>query len=116
MIVPTAVAALTIVIQAHPHKPIRKAVWIMGMIALLGPVLLELAGVVPQSYQFVDNHIVIAPQMHDLPRTGSIVVLLAASVASLIVPSVFVARLRQALTEAQLRLHLQAWHFKRLGT
>ena len=31
-------------------------------------------------------------------------------------PSVFVARLRQALTEAQLRLHLQAWHLKRLGT
>ncbi len=116
MIVPTAVAALTIVIQAHPHPPIRKAVWIMGMIALLGPLLLELVGVLPASYQFVDNTIQILPQMHDLPRTGSIGVLLAASIASLIVPSVFVARLRQALTEAQLRLHLQAWHFKRLGT
>jgi hypothetical protein len=117
MIVGTRIiVAITIVIQAHPHAPIRRAVWALGAIAMVAPVLLELAGVLPASYLFANNQIVIVPQMHDLPRTGSIVLLLGAGIGSLIVPSVFVARLRQTLTEAQLRLHLQAWHFKRLGT
>jgi len=86
------------------------------IVAMLAPVLLELAGILPVSYLFANNQIVVVPQLHDLPRTGSIVLLLGAGIGSLIVPSLFVARLRQALTEAQLRLHLQAWHFKRLGT
>jgi len=116
ILVPTIIVAITIVIQAHPHAPIRRAVWAMGAIAMILPVLLELAGVIPSSYLFANNQIVIVPQMHDLPRIGSIVLLLGAGMGSLIVPSLFVARLRQALTEAQLRLHLQAWHFKRLGT
>ncbi|MBA3452783.1 MAG: hypothetical protein H0T42_06820 [Deltaproteobacteria bacterium] len=100
MIVPTIIVALTIVIQAHPHAPIRIAVWVMAVFAMVGPVVLELAGVLSTSYMFVDNQIVILPQMHDLPRTGSIAMLLLAGVASLFVPSVFVGRLRQSLTEA----------------
>ena len=116
MLLPTMICALTIVIQAHPHEPIRRAVWVMGMIAMLAPVLLELVGVLPSSYEFTGGTMTIRPQLHELPRTGSYVLLLGASLASLIVPSLFVARLRQALTEAQLRLHLQAWHLKRLGT
>ena len=33
----------------------------------------------------------------------------------LLVPSVFIARLRNDLTQAQLRLATQAWHFQQLG-
>jgi len=35
---------------------------------------------------------------------------------SVIVPSLFIARMRNDLTDAQIRLATQAWHFQQLGS
>jgi hypothetical protein len=115
VLVPTLIATFTIVLQAHPQRRMRLATGAMGLVAMVVPMLLELAGVLPASYRFADGAMVILPQMHELPAGASIGLLLGTSLAMLIVPCMFIARLREALSEAQTRWLLQAWHFRRLG-
>jgi serine/threonine-protein kinase len=115
VMLPTLVATFCIVLQAHPQRLLRNLTWGMGIVAIAAPMLLELAGVLPPSYLFEDGRIVIVPQMHALPRTESIALLLSTSIAMTIVPCVFIGRLRVALTQAQRQLLLQAWNFRQLG-
>ena len=58
---------------------------------------------------------IIVPQVLELTRTGTIVLLTLANTAIVIVPCVFIARLRSELSMAQQRQLVQAWHFRRLG-
>jgi serine/threonine-protein kinase len=115
ILLPTLVATFCIVLQAHPSRRMRYATWALGVVALVGPVLLEVAGVLPASYLFENGTIVIVPQLHELPRTGSLALMLCASLAMMIVPCVFIGRLRAALNVAQRQLLVQHWHFRRLG-
>jgi hypothetical protein len=50
-----------------------------------------------------------------MPRDLSIGVLFGASLLALIVPCVFIAKLRRELTELQVQQLQQAWQFRRVG-
>ncbi|HEX4450141.1 MAG TPA: protein kinase [Kofleriaceae bacterium] len=50
-----------------------------------------------------------------LPRLGTLVLLVGIDICVMLVPSVFIARMRGDLTDAQARLHVRAWHFRRVG-
>jgi hypothetical protein len=49
------------------------------------------------------------------PKAGSIALLLGGSAVSMLLPAVFLGRVRAALSEAEGRLLVQAWHLRRLG-
>jgi serine/threonine protein kinase len=115
VLTPLMISVFVIVMQAHPARWFRRACWIAGTIALVTPALLEFAGVLPASYVFADGRMQILPQAHELPATGSAIMLIAAYVASMLVPGIFIGRLRVALTEAQEELQRKEWHYKRLG-
>lgn len=57
----------------------------------------------------------IVPQLIELPRTGTNVFLVLAHLGMVVAPCLFIARLRKELTQAQIRLAVQAWHWKQLG-
>jgi hypothetical protein len=113
VLAPTLLATFTIVLQAHPNTMMRYATWAMGTVALIIIALVELAQ--PTSYVQIDHAIAILPRMHELPRTGSILLLLFASMAMTIVPCLFIGRIRKALTAAQRQILTQAWQFRRFS-
>lgn len=115
VLAPLMITIFVIVMQAHPARWFRRISWILGVVALVVPMLLELAGILPASYVFADGRMQILPQIHELPQTGTIVMLLTAYVASLLIPGIFIGRLRVALSAAQEQLQRDEWHYKRLG-
>ncbi len=116
VMVPTLIATFTIVLQAHPSFRMRMATLGLGAIAMTLPAVLELAGVLSPSYLFEHGNVVIVPHMLALPGPAAVtLLLLVASLMMLSVPCLFISRLRTALNDAQTKLLLQSWLFRRLG-
>ena len=78
-------------------------------------VSVKVAGVLPSSYAFEDGRWMILPQIVELPRSGTLALLGVANAAMIIVPSMFIAQLRQNLSNLQARQLTQAWQFKQLA-
>jgi hypothetical protein len=113
VLAPTLLATFTIVLQAHPSGFMRRSTWILGCVVLVAVATLELVN--PASYIQVGEALAIMPRTHDLPREGSIMLLLCASLAMTIVPCLFIGRIREALNQAQRQILTQAWQFRRFG-
>ncbi|MBI4953344.1 MAG: serine/threonine protein kinase [Myxococcales bacterium] len=114
VLVPTLAAAFGVAMQVHPERAGRHVGAWVACLSVGVPTLLEWAGVLPASYAFGDGRMSIVPQMHELPALPTEVLLLVASIATIATACVFVGRIRRALSEAQLRLQLNAWHLARL--
>jgi hypothetical protein len=70
---------------------------------------------VPSSYLFERGEIVIVPRMLELPRIGTIALLLIATATLLVTATRYVSRLRDQLSKVERLQAVQAWHFSRLG-
>ena len=84
--------------------PVDQHVWqIMGigMLAVVVPLLLELIGVVPPSFQFDAGRLVLLPRMIDIPPVPTILLLLIGNIAMVLVPSLIVGRLRDQATDTK---------------
>jgi hypothetical protein len=68
----------------------------------------------PDSYLFVDGHILITPQLAELPRVPALVFLIAATVTAIVVPPLLLARTRDGLRVAERRLAVHAWQMEQL--
>jgi eukaryotic-like serine/threonine-protein kinase len=112
---PTLIATYTLTIQIHPSRTMRRVVVVLAIVAMALPMVLELAGVLPSSYEFVDGRFEIVPQMLAFPKAGSIALLIGGSAVSMLLPAMFLGRVCAALSEAESRLLVQAWHLRRLG-
>lgn len=112
---PTMLATWAIVTQAHPDPGIRRFGLALALVAMVLPVVLELAGVIPTSYWFEDGIFMVLPQMTELSANVTIPFLTIAHVAIAIMPAAFVGSLRTQLANAQQHQLLQTWHFRRLG-
>ena len=112
---PTLIASYAIVLQAHPARMFRRIAMIGGVIAMVLPLVLEVAGLVPASYLFEGGRLSILPQAVELPQTGTLALLGLANAAMIVVPGRFIAELRQDLTTVQARQLTQAWQFKQLA-
>ena len=116
VLVPTLIASYAIVLQAHPARLFRRLALSASVAALVVPILLELAGVLPASYSFEAGRWLVEPQMIELPRLGTQLLLMLTNIAMIIVPCMFIAKLRSDLSDVQARQLTQAWQFKRLAT
>lgn len=116
VMVPVMVTTFAIVMQTHPHRPLRITAFVGSALALAIPAILEWQGVVPATYRFEHGTWITMPQIMELPRTGTFVFLVIAYLAMMIGPAILIARLRADLSRAQTRLAVQAWHFRQLGT
>jgi serine/threonine-protein kinase len=93
----------------------RRIAYVIGSsMAVVIPAALELMGTIPPSYAFESNSMTILPQLTDLPRTQSLVLLWTASLAAIILPAVLVSRTRDALRGAEHRLAVMAWQLRQL--
>jgi serine/threonine protein kinase len=114
ILVPTVLTAWAIVVQAHPDLFMRRFGLATAASAIAIPIGLELLGVVPASYALDGNHFQILPQLTAFPPTLTPVFLCVASVATSIIPALFVARLRAELSQSQERELMQDWKLRRM--
>ncbi|MGN6110517.1 MAG: protein kinase domain-containing protein [Kofleriaceae bacterium] len=94
----------------------RSAIWyvVPAVGVIVGPLILQLAGVLPPSYELTDGTIRILPLMAELPELPSLVLLIATHVMLVVTGVVFVWRTRCAHLATERQLALQAWHLGQL--
>jgi serine/threonine-protein kinase len=92
----------------------RNRIWaIIGSVAAITlPIAAEILGLVPPSYRFGAHGFELLPRTAFLPEGATLTMLLFTSIATAIIPVLLVGRLRDALTSAEQRLFLQAWHLR----
>jgi hypothetical protein len=78
------------------------------------PLALQLAGVLPPSYDFVDGTLRVLPGMTDLPPTPTLLLLVVAHLIVVTGSIVFVWRLRCTHRDVERRLALHAWQLAQL--
>jgi serine/threonine-protein kinase len=115
ILVPTILATNAIVLQTHPRRKLRRFSAGCAVAFMLLAIVVEWTGILPSSYVFEGGVWQIVPQMIELPQNGSFAFMTVASVGMILVPAAFIARLRGDLSDAQVKLAVQAWHFRRLG-
>lgn len=87
---------------------------VLGCLGVFVPVLLQATHWLPSSYLFDESGMVIAPGAIGLESTPTLVLLCVASVATVITSSLSIARVRDSLTAAEVKLYTYAWNVKQL--
>jgi hypothetical protein len=91
----------------------RRMIIGLGVLTILVPAVLEWTQVL-HFYNFRDGHVTILQGMLDFTPVPTHAFFLAASLALVGITAVLITRFRDTLTEAERRLHLQAWQLKQL--
>jgi serine/threonine-protein kinase len=114
VLVPTFALGNTLGFALTPRKKRRLAFIAVGCLSFVLPALLERFDLLSSSYRISGGVITVLPQMHDFPPFASAVSLVVITIVSMIGAALFVGGTRDALAEAERRLHLHAWQLKRM--
>jgi hypothetical protein len=114
VLVPGLAATNTAAVIVHAPTRRRPLYLVAAAAAVLLPMLGEALGWLPDSYQFVEGHMLVIPQLADLPRTAALVFLIAATITAIVVPPLLLARTRDGLRAAERRLAVHAWQMEQL--
>jgi serine/threonine-protein kinase len=114
ILVPGLAATNTMFFAMSADRRARHPILAAGVLVVLAPYLLELAAVIPPAYAFHDGLLQVLPRAMELPPLQTMLCLAVISVAMVIIPGVAVGRLRDRLSAAEQRLHLQAWNLRQL--
>lgn len=94
-----------------------KTSWFIALVGIVGvtiPLGLQWAGIVPQSYRFVEGGMLIESWALELSGFPAIAVLCVAAIASVITAVAVMSIMRQAQENTQLQLELQTWQIRQL--
>ncbi|APR83852.1 Serine/threonine protein kinase PrkC, regulator of stationary phase [Minicystis rosea] len=114
ILVPAQAGTNTMYFTMSADKRGRVVVILLGVLAILIPFTLEIAGVLPPAYTFSGGLMRVMPRATELPALQTTICLLVTSLAMVIVPGLMVGRMRDALAAAERRVFLQAWHLRQL--
>jgi hypothetical protein len=114
-LIPGIAAMSTMAASANtPTRGARALVISIGVLAVLVPMMLEGLGLLPPSYEFRDNTLVILPRMHNFPKMATIVFLSYLGLGHIISISLIMGRMHEARMAAMHRLHVHTWQLKQL--
>lgn len=85
-----------------------------GSLAILGPLVLELLGIIPRSYAFENGTMVVLPQGVLLHETPTLCALTFGTLFLIVAPAMIMGRVQIALRDAETRSAMQAWHLRHL--
>jgi hypothetical protein len=86
----------------------------LAVLCVLGPIDLELAGILPSSYAFDARGMHVVPHTLFFPQASTLVLLTVITVGNLISSTLFCGVVRGEIDRAQARSVLQFWHLERL--
>jgi serine/threonine-protein kinase len=99
------------VLLERRHRVAAVVLGTMGVVLAIGA---EVLGLVPNPMKFSEAGLTIAPQAVALPEMPTMLLLSMASVGTIALAAYSVARLRDALHEAEERLVVQSWNLRQL--
>jgi eukaryotic-like serine/threonine-protein kinase len=111
---PTLVVANTICHAITTRRQHRPTIVALGILTLLVPVALELAGIGPNAHTFVDGSLVLSSQVFELRETTTPIFLLLANIGMLVFSARYVGHYRNALARAELSQLSQLWQLRQL--
>jgi hypothetical protein len=114
ILVPSVIATSTLVFATTNDRSLRGLIIALGSLAIVIPVALELAGIVPPSMRFTSEGILLLPRTVDFPPVWTQIFLAISAVAVVITSGLALAPFRDELDEAQRRIRLFAWHLREL--
>ncbi|MGD8863016.1 MAG: serine/threonine-protein kinase [Myxococcales bacterium] len=97
-----------------PNRGARALVIGIGVLAVVVPLLLEVVGLLPPSYDFRDGYMLVLPRMHYFPEGATLAFLCYIGLGHIISISVLMGRLHEARVAALEKLHKQTWQLKQL--
>jgi eukaryotic-like serine/threonine-protein kinase len=112
--IPTIAVANAIGYAVTPHKWMRPLVIVCGCASFLGPLALEWTHLIAPSYVFLNGGIATTSALGPFPATAAIAFLTLSVVASVIIASWYMFRTSDALSAAEEKLQLYAWHLGQL--
>jgi serine/threonine-protein kinase len=115
VLVPVAAASGTLMFSTQVPRGVRRFTVAMGVAASVVPVILEQLRVFPPAYRFTDGMVILLPRVVNLEPTSTLLALVWVSVSYAIIPAMYLGTVRDALSEAERKLFLQAWHLDRLA-
>jgi serine/threonine-protein kinase len=114
VLVPSVAAANALVFAVSNAPRYRVLVLCLGVLPILLPLALELAGVLPPSLAFTDTGVVLLPRIAEFPPIPTLVLLILGSLGTVITAALAVTPFRSELDAAQRRIRLTAWNLKHL--
>jgi eukaryotic-like serine/threonine-protein kinase len=115
ILAPGMVAVNTVAFSVLLNRRLRLAAIATGCLVVLVPIVLELTGILPSSYEFGADGMKIVPNVLEMPAAPTWLVLSIASVAVVITGSVSVGYVKDTLRKAERHLYLYAWHIGQLA-
>ncbi|MDH5671810.1 MAG: serine/threonine protein kinase [Myxococcales bacterium] len=97
-----------------PTRGARALVISIGVLAVLVPLVLEFAGLLPPSYEFRDGYLMVLPRMHYFPPAATLTFLCYIGLGHIISISALMGRLHEARVQALEKVHKQTWQLKQL--
>lgn len=114
IVLPSFAASTTMLFAMHFNRKWRPLVVGFSALALIIPSVLMWTGRIPTSYVFDPEGMRVVPSMVELRAGPTWFFLFVASLVTLVGSGLLVARMRDALTDAQERLFMQAWNLRQL--
>lgn len=114
-LIPGLAAMSTMAASANTNtRGARALVISIGVLAVLVPMMLEGIGLLPPSYEFREDALVILPRMHNFSKTATIVFLSYIGLGHIISISLIMGRMHEARMAAMQKLHVHTWQLKQL--
>jgi serine/threonine-protein kinase len=114
VLTPLLAAVNTIAFLIHSRPKWRVPTVGIGALSIVLPILGEVAGVLPQTIFFEHDGIVIRSWVVHHPPVPTLAVVLLSLLGCLVVPALYVSRVRGSLVSAERALHVQSWHLRQL--
>ncbi len=114
VLVPTMIATNTMALALHMDRRARAWAIAIGIVGVIAPIALAALHLVPASYAFGPEGMIIRPLMLELPAVPTLVFLAFASAVTVYTGTRSAGEVRDALAVAEQRLYTQRWQLRQL--
>jgi predicted Ser/Thr protein kinase len=87
---------------------------VVAVLMLLAPLMLELVGVLPRSFDVRDNNLIIHARLVNLPAVLTIVYVMVKETIIIVMVAAIFARAREVFTLAEQKVKIHAWQLEQL--
>jgi serine/threonine-protein kinase len=114
VLLPTILMGQAVAFSLSPYRRERYVAAGMSTLGIVGPVILEAAGMIPAQTVFTAESMTVLPGMTALGPVFTPLVLSVASLALIVTPVLVIGRARDSWSAAEEENAVRAWHLRRL--
>jgi len=114
VLVPVATCGISLLFGIRCTREQRPWVVLVWALGALAPFAIELLHVFPPAYTFQGGEIILHPRALELPEGLTLAALAYTAVSFMVLPMLFIGKLRDKQHEGDRKLFVQAWHLRQL--